>query len=167
MSIATPRSRIVGNVFNFNSSPLYDTQLNFGAIALSTVIDVDIQCKTSTGASNEVIKLYASTSSSSIVGAVQLATYTVPTGSSQSGRFIRRLRGWNYEYDSEGETYGGNWIETLDTSFSSLNDFSPSSALGYVSIGDANSGVYYSYLIAKVINPQSVGFSSWVVEYGY
>jgi hypothetical protein len=168
VTIATPRSRIVGQAGGFQS-PIYTYQINFGAIAFSTVIDIDIQCTTYSNVSGVSIKLYASTDESDTNGAIQLATYSVPTGGGapQSGRFIRRFRGWNYTYDSEGETFGGNYIETLDPNLSSLNDFSPSGYLSYQIIGLANTGTNYNYLIAKIINPGfGANFASWVVEYG-
>jgi hypothetical protein len=168
VTIATPRSRIVSQGFGF-TYPVYVNQINFGSIALSTLIDIDIQCTTVALTSGVSIKLYASTSLSSIVGAIQLATYSVPTGSGapQSGRFIRRLRGWQYSYESEGEIYGGAYIETLNPNLSSLNDFTPAGYLNYQPIGDASSGTYYTYLIAKIITPgYGTDFASWVVEYG-
>jgi hypothetical protein len=168
VTIATPRSRIVGQAGG-SGSPQYVNQINFGGIAFSSVIDIDIQCTTYTNFSGVSINLYASTDENDTNEAIQLATYSVPIGSGapQSGRFIRRFRGWNYTYQSEGETFGGNYIETLDPNLSSLNDFTPAGYLNYQLIGDANTRTNYSYLIAKIINAGSgTNFASWVVEYG-
>jgi hypothetical protein len=161
--INSGRNRVIGVKSNYLSVNQFES---FGLILTTnvTVLDVSIQMAVSSS-SEQSIRLYASASPSSVVGAVQLGTYTVPSGTTQSGRFIRELWFYDISGQSGGVPYADYYIKGFKNNVSSINDFNSdglftSSNIGSLSVG----GILYPYLIATTSG--SLSIESWVVEYG-
>jgi hypothetical protein len=170
VTIETPRSRVYGRLPNGNAGI---NIINFGAILTggTLTIDVDIMSYLSTYSGAGSIKLYASQSPSSVVGALLLATYTIP-GANQNpgtGRFIRRF--WTYENSGSGEDggYADYYIVGADPNVSLLSDVVTTFNQGQVYYGNYN--YIYTYLVATASSNTSAtgapGFIAWSCEYGY
>jgi hypothetical protein len=168
VTIDTPRPRVYGRLGLYESRSL----INFGPIlnGVSQTIDVDILAYLSTYSGVGSIRLYASTSPSSVVGALLLATYTLvgPSPSFQAGRFTRRF--YTYESSGSGEDggYSDYYIVGPDMNTSLLSDRASTFNLGQTNYGNL-SGIN-SYLVATATNNAGAaapGFAAWSCEYGY
>jgi hypothetical protein len=168
VTIQTPRLRVNGRTGNtFNGLSI----VSFGPIldGTSQTIDIDILAFVSTYGAAGSIRLYASSSPSSVVGALLLATYTIPSNNVLAGRFVRRFYTWDNSGSGEDGGYSDYYIVGADPNTSLLNDLIPSTfSLGQVYYG--NLGGVNSYLIATVPNNpgnSAPGFLAWTCEYGY
>jgi hypothetical protein len=158
VDIPTPRGRIIGCRSNSGSSL---DQLNFGNILLSGTpqINVSILCEASTSG---YVRLYASPTYSSIVGATLIGQYSF-TASSTSSYFKRTLFLNNNSGSTEDGSYDDKYVWYVNSSLSILSDEAESGSIA-TTMYAYETGVICPYLIAT--SGPFGKFLTWKVEYG-
>ena len=163
------RSRVIGMATPGVSYGL----INFGSILNGSrqLIDVDIQGDLWTNSTGN-LRIYASSSSSSVIGAILLGTYTLPSGVSPStypasGRFVRRFTTYNISgTDDDGNPYADYYIVGIDPNVSVLNDSVFNNA-EIISTFYGNLDGINTYLVAQITSSNSnAKFIGWTCEYG-
>ena len=163
------RSRVIGM-----AQPGVNYQLiNFGSILNSTrqLIDIDIQADLWTNTTGN-LRIYASASPSSVVGALLLGTYALPAGTGPntfpaSGRFVRRFTTYDISGESEGEPYADYYIVGINPNISVLNDSVFNNAQITSTIYGNLAGITTPYLVAQITSSNSnAKFIGWTCEYG-
>ena len=165
VTIATPRLRVVGRSLFTESVYL----INFGAILNGSqqTIDIDILCELWTSSTGNV-RIYASASPSSVVGALLLGTYTLPTSSPSSGRFVRRFITNDNSGSGEEGPYSDYYIWGISPSTSILNDSVLNNAQITSTLYGNLDNITMPYLVATVTSTgSSAKFYGWICEYGY
>jgi len=164
--IVSARQRVIGRA----TPDAGVTLINFGALFNGSyqTIDVDILCDLWTNSTGN-LTIYASASPSSVVGALQLGTYTLPTSNPSSGRFVRRFSTYEVGGESEGEAYADYFVVGINPSTSVLNDSVLNSAgISSQIYGNLTSGITYPYLVARITSSNSnAKFIAWSCEYGF
>jgi hypothetical protein len=158
---AASRKRIIGS----HPYGVFVYQLNFGSILFSSnpQVNISILSDITTGTTG-YIRLYASPTLNSIVGATLIGQYDFINTVAKTAYFKRTLIIYNESGSGEDGGYSNDYVEYVDATTSILSDELVTTT-GFNSLMFASDALGLNPYLIAVIN-SSTGFKTWKVEYG-